>query len=85
MDVIVVQSEGAILFLSLELVLLEAFVGADVSYNSPVGIIVRHLLDCAVLVHDHAVIPHVVTHVVMPTIDCAIRIECRVATVEQVH
>jgi hypothetical protein len=90
MDVIVVQSKGAVklypspkgsssrqeiinLLLmaarTLELVLLEAFVRADVADHTAVGIIVGHLLYGAIAVHDHTVVAHVVLDVEMPAVD----------------
>jgi hypothetical protein len=68
MDVIVVQSEGAVKFLSLKLVFLEALVRADVTYHTTVGIVVGNLFDNAVSDY-HAVVPHIVTNVKMPSVD----------------
>ncbi|MBR5068854.1 MAG: hypothetical protein IKX25_05585 [Bacteroidales bacterium] len=115
MDVIIVQSEGAIQFYpspkgsssrqeiinlllmaarTLELVLLEAFVvpfghvrekGANIANHTTVGIVRSYLLYCAVLVHDHAVIAHVVLYVIVPTVYHAICVECGEASIEQVH
>ena len=83
MDVIVIQPEGAVKLLALELVLLNVFVvpfghvrekGADVSDYSALGIVMRHLLNCSILINYHAIISHIVLYVVMPTINCAIGI-----------
>jgi hypothetical protein len=74
MNVIVVQSEGAVKFLALELVLLHVFVRADVADYSALGIVMRHLLNCSILINYHAIISHVVLDIVMPAIDCTIGI-----------
>ena len=82
MDVVVVQSEGAVQFLTLapsllawnvmeQLVLLHVFVRANVADYSAVGIIMRHLLYGAIAVHDHAIVTHVM-NVVMPAVDSVI-------------
>ena len=52
-----------------QLVLLQAFVRADVTDYSAVGIIVGHLLYGAIAVHDHTVVAHVVLDVEMPAVD----------------
>ena len=86
MDVIVVQSEGAVKFLSFapsllawnemeQLVLLDVFICADITNDSSVWIIMSYLLFHAVLIHNHAVVAHVVLNVVMPAIDRAVGVE----------
>ena len=75
MDVIVVQSESAVKLLTLELVLLETLVRANVADYATVGIVMRDLLFRAVLVHDHTVVSHIILDVVVPAIDHAICIE----------
>ena len=75
MNVIIVQSEGAVKFLALELVLLHALICADVAYHAAVGIVMRHLFNCTILINYHTVIAHIVLDVVMPAIDHAICIE----------
>ena len=48
--------------------------GADVTNESSVGIVMRHLLRCTVFINYHAIISHIVLDIVMPAIDCAIGI-----------
>ena len=48
--------------------------GADVPYETSVWIIMSYLLFCAVLIHYHSIVSHVVLYVVVPAIDCAIGI-----------
>ena len=74
MNIIVVQSESAVQLLTFELVLLHALVRADVADYSSEWIIVGNLLFCAVPIHYHSIVSHVVLYVVMPAIDCAIGI-----------
>ena len=68
---------------TLKLVLLHVFVvpfglvrekGADVTDYTTVGIVMRHLLNCTILINYHAIISHIVLDIVMPAIDCAIGI-----------
>ena len=58
-----------------QLVFLHALVCADVTYYAAVRIVMSYLLFRAVLIHYHAVIAHTVLNVIVPAIDCAIRIE----------
>jgi hypothetical protein len=78
MDIIVVQSEGAVKFLALKLIFLQVFVvpfghvrekGADIANHAAVWVVMGHLLNGAIAVYDHAVIAHIVLNVVMPSVD----------------
>jgi hypothetical protein len=48
--------------------------GADVTDYTTIGIVMRHLLNCSILINYHAIISHVVLDIVIPAIDCAIGI-----------
>ena len=74
MNVIIVQSEGAVKFLALEFILLEAFVvpfghvrekGADVTDDTAVGIVVGDLLHASALGNYHSIIALMVLQVEM--------------------
>ena len=85
MNIIIVQSEGAVKFLALELVGLNALVGADVTDDASIGLVMSYLLYRAVFVDNHTIVAHIILYVVMPTINCAIGVKCRIAAFEQVH
>ena len=57
MDVIVIQPESAVKFLAFELVCLNALVGADVTDDASIGIVMSYLLYRAVFLTTIRLLP----------------------------